>query len=218
MDDICVQEWLQCRIYALQAAFGVAVQQALDLGTDQIERRLEHLASLVRKGLAVVPGVTVRDHGRRLCAICSFTKVCHGSGSLVARWRNPVRVQIDTPELTRSPNSGLVLILNSDLNPVASLTSTRLFGLELVSCFILWVSPLCNALRFGCGTSPGAESWTGLTTTSSNALLLTEYIVKFGIRKRGSDDAVSWISMPTAAARTFTSRLPLAMLRGRSTA
>ena len=63
----------------MQAAFGVALQQALDLGVDRIERRLGLLASLVRKGLAAVPGVTVRDHGRRLCAICSFTKVCQGS-------------------------------------------------------------------------------------------------------------------------------------------
>ncbi len=62
----------------------MAVQQALDLGVDRIERRLQHLASMVRKGLATVPGVTVRDHGRRLCAICSFTKVCRGSEAVVA--------------------------------------------------------------------------------------------------------------------------------------
>ena len=66
-------------VRTMQAAFGAALQQALDLGVDRIERRLGHLASLVRKGLAAVPGVTVRDHGRRLCAICSFTKVCQGS-------------------------------------------------------------------------------------------------------------------------------------------
>ena len=61
--------------HALQAAFGVAVQQALDIGMDRTEKRLAYLAELVRCSLAQVPGVTVRDRGRRLCAICSFTKV-----------------------------------------------------------------------------------------------------------------------------------------------
>ncbi len=59
----------------MQAAFGVALQQALDVGMVQTEQRLACLAGLVRSGLAQVPGVTVRDRGRRLCAICSFTKV-----------------------------------------------------------------------------------------------------------------------------------------------
>ena len=53
----------------------MAVQQALDVGMVHTEERLAHLAGLVRSGLARVPGVTVRDRGRRLCAICSFTKV-----------------------------------------------------------------------------------------------------------------------------------------------
>ena len=53
----------------------MALQQALDVGMVQTEQQLAHLAGLVRSGLARVPGVTVRDRGRRLCAICSFTKV-----------------------------------------------------------------------------------------------------------------------------------------------
>ena len=50
------------------------MKQALDIGMVLTERRLRHLAGLLRSGLARVPGVTVRDRGRRLCAICSFTK------------------------------------------------------------------------------------------------------------------------------------------------
>lgn len=60
-----------------QAAFGVALQQAAELGMEPVWRRLQQLAALLRGGLAQIPGVTVRDRGRCLCAIVSFTKVAH---------------------------------------------------------------------------------------------------------------------------------------------
>ena len=51
------------------------MQQAVDVGMDHVWLRLQGLAALLREGLALIPGVTVQDHGRCLCAIVSFTKV-----------------------------------------------------------------------------------------------------------------------------------------------
>lgn len=52
---------------------GVAVEHALGWGLDAIAERTAQLAADLRARLAEVPGVTVRDRGRRLGAITTFT-------------------------------------------------------------------------------------------------------------------------------------------------
>lgn len=52
---------------------GVAVDHALGWGLDAIAERTTELAAGLRARLADVPGVTVRDRGRRLCGITTFT-------------------------------------------------------------------------------------------------------------------------------------------------
>lgn len=52
---------------------GVAVDYALDWGMEAIEERVGVLAQLLRDRLADQDGVTVHDHGERLCGIVTFS-------------------------------------------------------------------------------------------------------------------------------------------------
>jgi cysteine desulfurase / selenocysteine lyase len=61
---------------ATRLGLGVAIEYALALGLKKIERRVQHLAALLREQLAQVKGVTVRDLGRVRCGIVTFT--CNG--------------------------------------------------------------------------------------------------------------------------------------------
>lgn len=60
---------------SLQMGLGLAVDYALRLGMDAIWERVQFLAADLRQKLQKVPGVTVRDKGRLLCGIVSFTLV-----------------------------------------------------------------------------------------------------------------------------------------------
>jgi cysteine desulfurase/selenocysteine lyase len=53
-------------------ALGVAADYALDLGLDAIWERDHALAERLRRSLAEIPGVTVRDQGATRCAIVTF--------------------------------------------------------------------------------------------------------------------------------------------------
>ncbi len=61
------------RDVAAQIGLGVAVDHALGWGIDAIAERDAGLARGLRERLFEVPGVTVRDRGRELCAITTFT-------------------------------------------------------------------------------------------------------------------------------------------------
>ena len=52
---------------------GAALEYALGWGLDAIAARIAELAERLRSGLAGLPGVRVRDRGRRRCGIVSFT-------------------------------------------------------------------------------------------------------------------------------------------------
>jgi selenocysteine lyase/cysteine desulfurase len=56
---------------------GTAVDYALELGVDAIRDRVQALARELRERLREVPGVTVRDRGRELGAIVTFTREGH---------------------------------------------------------------------------------------------------------------------------------------------
>ena len=61
------------RNVAAQLGLGAAVDYALGWGLADIEARIEMLAAELRRRLADIPGVSVRDRGRRLCGIVTFT-------------------------------------------------------------------------------------------------------------------------------------------------
>ena len=61
--------------FAMQLGLGLAAEYALQLGIDAIWERVQLLAGDLRQKLRQVPGVTLRDQGRLLCGIVSFTMV-----------------------------------------------------------------------------------------------------------------------------------------------
>jgi cysteine desulfurase/selenocysteine lyase len=61
---------------AVRLGFGVAIEYALALGLENIERRVQALAAQLRERLEQIEGVTVRDQGRIRCGIVTFT--CEG--------------------------------------------------------------------------------------------------------------------------------------------
>jgi cysteine desulfurase / selenocysteine lyase len=70
---------------ALRLGLGVAIEYALALGLESIERRVQYLAALLREQLGQVEGVTVRDLGRVRCGIVTFTHELHSAGD-VMQW------------------------------------------------------------------------------------------------------------------------------------
>jgi cysteine desulfurase/selenocysteine lyase len=61
---------------ATRLGFGIAIEYALALGLERIERRVQALAALLREQLADVTGVKVHDLGRVRCGIVTFS--CDG--------------------------------------------------------------------------------------------------------------------------------------------
>jgi selenocysteine lyase/cysteine desulfurase len=61
------------RNVAGQLGLGAAVDYALGWGLADIAGRVEPLAAELRRRLAEIPGVSVRDRGRRRCGIVTFT-------------------------------------------------------------------------------------------------------------------------------------------------
>jgi cysteine desulfurase / selenocysteine lyase len=70
---------------APRLGLGVAIEYALALGLERIERRVRYLAALLRERLAEVEGVTVWDLGRVRCGIVTFTCERHPAGDVMQR-------------------------------------------------------------------------------------------------------------------------------------
>ncbi|MGZ4554071.1 MAG: aminotransferase class V-fold PLP-dependent enzyme, partial [Mycobacteriaceae bacterium] len=58
---------------AAKIGLGVAVDYALGVGLEAIERRVTELSELLRTRLSEHDGVTVKDHGETLCGIVTFS-------------------------------------------------------------------------------------------------------------------------------------------------
>jgi selenocysteine lyase/cysteine desulfurase len=59
--------------YAARLGLGRAIDYALDIGIEVIEREVTRLAALLRDLLHAVPAVTVQDIGRHKCGIVTFS-------------------------------------------------------------------------------------------------------------------------------------------------
>jgi cysteine desulfurase / selenocysteine lyase len=75
------------RNVAAVLGLGAAVDYALGWGLAEIEARVTTLAGELRRRLADIPGVRVRDRGRRRCGIVSFTVEAKPTRELVATLR-----------------------------------------------------------------------------------------------------------------------------------
>ena len=64
-----------------------AVDYALEIGVDAIEKRNSHLAAGLRTELARIPGVAIHDQGERKCAIVTFRKDGESAPDLAKRLR-----------------------------------------------------------------------------------------------------------------------------------
>ena len=60
-----------------RVGFGVAVEYALEVGLERIQKRASGLAAQLRSEIAQLPGFSVHDRGHRQCAIVSFTHARH---------------------------------------------------------------------------------------------------------------------------------------------
>jgi cysteine desulfurase / selenocysteine lyase len=87
---------------ATRLGLGVAIEYALALGLDRIERRVQGLAALLRERLADVEGVMLHDLGRIRSGIVTFTCVGHPAGE-VMKWlqANGIAVRITERSSTR---------------------------------------------------------------------------------------------------------------------
>jgi cysteine desulfurase/selenocysteine lyase len=70
---------------ATRLGLGVAVEYALALGLENIERRVQGLAALLRERLAEVKGVTVRDLGRVRAGLVTFSCTGHPAQEVMQR-------------------------------------------------------------------------------------------------------------------------------------
>jgi cysteine desulfurase/selenocysteine lyase len=68
---------------AIRLGLGVAIEYALALGLEKIERRVQALAALLRARLTGMNGITVRDLGRVRCGIVTFTYEPHAAPAVV---------------------------------------------------------------------------------------------------------------------------------------
>jgi len=82
---------------ATRLGLGVAIEYALALGLDWIERRVQALAALLRERLGDVKGVTVRDLGRLRCGIVTFTYEPHPAAEVV-QWLQTNGIAVRTIE------------------------------------------------------------------------------------------------------------------------
>lgn len=67
---------------AAKLGLGVAVEYALNLGIDEIQTRVQSLASTLRQQLADIPKVTVRDVGQHQSGIVTFTVDGHDANTI----------------------------------------------------------------------------------------------------------------------------------------
>ena len=87
--------------YAAKLGLGRAVEYALDIGIEAIWTEIDGLAVRFREMLGRIPGVTVRDIGKRKCGIVTFSVDGVSAEEIESRLReNRVHVSFTTPSST----------------------------------------------------------------------------------------------------------------------
>jgi selenocysteine lyase/cysteine desulfurase len=87
---------------ANRLGLGTAVDYALALGIDAISERVVALGASLRKRLADVPGVTIRDRGVERCGIVTFTREDETPTSIASRMRDAhINISVSTIDFAR---------------------------------------------------------------------------------------------------------------------
>jgi cysteine desulfurase / selenocysteine lyase len=87
--------------YAAKLGLGRALEYALDIGVDVIEREVSRLSALLRGKLAAVPGVTVQDIGAHQCGIVTFSVEAVAATAIEKKLReNSILVSVSSPAST----------------------------------------------------------------------------------------------------------------------
>jgi selenocysteine lyase/cysteine desulfurase len=87
--------------YAAKLGMGRAIDYALEIGIDVIEREVTRLADSLRDLLAAVPGVTVHDIGARKCGIVTFSVAGVEASAIESYLReNGILVSVSSPRST----------------------------------------------------------------------------------------------------------------------
>jgi cysteine desulfurase / selenocysteine lyase len=87
--------------YAARLGLGVAIDYALELGLDRIERRSRMLANGLRERLTGIAGVTVHDVGPHPAAIVTFTMKDIDATTIVAQLaERRINVSVSSPNST----------------------------------------------------------------------------------------------------------------------
>ena len=104
---------------ATRLGLGVAIEYALALGLEWIERRVQGLAAVLRERLAHVPGVTVQDLGRVRSGIVTFTCERYSAGEVMQRLRAngiAVRVAVRSGTLIDMERRGLEELVRASVH------------------------------------------------------------------------------------------------------
>ncbi|ANW03329.1 aminotransferase class V-fold PLP-dependent enzyme [Bradyrhizobium icense] len=87
--------------YATRLGLGIAVDYALSVGIDKIERRCRLLAEELRTLLTAVPGLSIHDLGERRASIVSFTLGNAGAREVMRRLATEqINVSVSPPTST----------------------------------------------------------------------------------------------------------------------
>jgi cysteine desulfurase/selenocysteine lyase len=105
--------------FAGKVGLSAALAYASAIGIDAIAERNDHLATRLRRGLAEVPGVTLRDKGARRCAIVTFTVDGHDPAAIQRTLRQR-SINVSTSSLTSArldfPERGLERVVRSSVH------------------------------------------------------------------------------------------------------
>lgn len=87
--------------YSAKLGLGRAIDYALDIGLEAIDAEVSRLADRLRGLLEEIPGVQLRDIGKRKCGIITFTLDGAPAAEIETRFReNNIHVSVTTPSGT----------------------------------------------------------------------------------------------------------------------
>jgi cysteine desulfurase / selenocysteine lyase len=104
---------------ALTLGLGKAIEYALDIGVGRIWQRIQFLATVMRRQLEAIEGITVHDNGEQKCGIVTFSVHCVGSShvkSELAEKKIHVSVGLAKSTLIYMNRNGLSTVVRASIH------------------------------------------------------------------------------------------------------